>query len=102
MLFGRSNTQTISLQQNQIVVVKSYVSCPGDAHASRHEGQVAAAARVGFPLDLVRNDERVRRFVPEAKSASSLNHPLRATASRLGSCRSRTRFLIPGRRRRQR
>ena len=28
-----------------------------------------------LPPELVRNDERVRRFVQEAKSASSLNHP---------------------------
>ena len=28
-----------------------------------------------LPLDLVRHEERVRRFVPEARSASSLNHP---------------------------
>lgn len=37
-----------------------------------------------LPNDLVRNDERVRRFVQEAKSASSLNHPNIVTIHEIG------------------
>lgn len=37
-----------------------------------------------LPPDLVRNDERVRRFVQEAKSASSLNHPNIVTIHEIG------------------
>ncbi len=37
-----------------------------------------------LPPDLVKNDERVRRFVQEAKSASSLNHPNIVTIHEIG------------------
>lgn len=37
-----------------------------------------------LPPDLVRNEERVRRFVQEAKSASSLNHPNIVTIHEIG------------------
>jgi eukaryotic-like serine/threonine-protein kinase len=37
-----------------------------------------------LPPELVRNDERVRRFVQEAKSASSLNHPNIVTIHEIG------------------
>ncbi|HXI13299.1 MAG TPA: protein kinase [Thermoanaerobaculia bacterium] len=37
-----------------------------------------------LPPELVRNDERVRRFIQEAKSASSLNHPNIVTIHEIG------------------
>ena len=37
-----------------------------------------------LPPDLVRNEERVRRFMQEAKSASSLNHPNIVTIHEIG------------------
>ena len=37
-----------------------------------------------LPPDVVKNDERVRRFVQEAKSASSLNHPNIITIHEIG------------------
>jgi Tol biopolymer transport system component len=37
-----------------------------------------------LPPELVRNDERVRRFMQEAKSASSLNHPNIVTIHEIG------------------
>ena len=40
-----------------------------------------------LPPHLVRNDERVRRFVQEAKSASALNHPHIVTIHEIGESR---------------
>jgi serine/threonine protein kinase len=51
------------------------------AHDSRLERTVALKI---LPPELVRNDERVRRFVQEAKSASSLNHPNIVTIHEIG------------------
>src|SRR5262245_17539131 len=42
-----------------------------------------------LPPELVRNDERVRRFVLEAKSASSLSHPHIVTIHEIGQDRVR-------------
>ncbi len=44
----------------------------------------AVALKV-LPSRLVRNDERLRRFVLEAKAASSLNHPGIVTIHEIGS-----------------
>jgi serine/threonine protein kinase len=37
-----------------------------------------------LPPDPVKNDERIRRFVQEAKSAASLNHPNIVTIYEIG------------------
>jgi eukaryotic-like serine/threonine-protein kinase len=47
----------------------------GEVYLARDESLDRPVALKILPPDLVRNDERVRRFVQEAKSASSLNHP---------------------------
>jgi len=52
------------------------------AHDSRLERTVALKI---LPPELVKNDERVRRFIQEAKSASSLNHPNIVTIHEIGS-----------------
>ncbi len=51
------------------------------AHDSRLERMVALKI---LPLALMRNEERVRRFIQEAKSASSLNHPHIVTIHEIG------------------
>ena len=51
------------------------------AHDHRLERVVALKI---LPPHLIRNDERVRRFVQEAKSASSLNHPHIVTIHEIG------------------
>jgi eukaryotic-like serine/threonine-protein kinase len=51
------------------------------AHDNRLERSVALKI---LPPGLVKNDERLRRFIQEAKSASSLNHPHIVTIHEIG------------------
>jgi len=56
----------------------------GEVYAARDETLGRSVALKILPPHLVRNDERVRRFVTEAKSASSLNHPNIVTIYEIG------------------
>jgi eukaryotic-like serine/threonine-protein kinase len=56
----------------------------GEVYLARDESLDRSVAIKILPPDLVRNDERVRRFVQEAKSASSLNHPHIVTIYEIG------------------
>ncbi len=47
----------------------------GEVYVARDETLERHVALKVLPAELVRNEERVRRFVTEAKSASSLSHP---------------------------
>jgi eukaryotic-like serine/threonine-protein kinase len=47
----------------------------GEVYKAHDESLERAVALKILPPELTRNDERVRRFVQEAKSASSLSHP---------------------------
>ena len=64
----------------------------GEVYIARDETLERSVALKILPPNLVRNDERVRRFVTEAKSASSLNHPNIVTIHEIGQDR-----VIPGR-----
>ena len=59
----------------------------GEVYIARDETLERSVALKILPPDLVRNDERVRRFVTEAKSASSLNHPNIVTIYEIGQDR---------------
>jgi len=56
----------------------------GEVYLARDESLDRAVALKILPPDLVRNDERVRRFVQEAKTASSLSHPHIITIHEIG------------------
>ena len=47
----------------------------GEVYVAKDESLDRNVALKVLPAQLVRNEERVRRFIIEAKSASSLNHP---------------------------
>ena len=56
----------------------------GQVYLARDESLDRAVALKILPPDLIKNDERVRRFVQEAKAASSLNHPHIVTVYEVG------------------
>ncbi len=56
----------------------------GEVYLAQDEKLERSAALKVLPPRLVRNEERVRRFVTEAKSASSLNHPNIVTIYEIG------------------
>jgi serine/threonine protein kinase len=56
----------------------------GEVYRARDQALERDVALKILPPDLVRNDERLRRFVLEAKSASSLNHPHIVTIYEIG------------------
>jgi Tol biopolymer transport system component len=56
----------------------------GEVYAARDEKLERNVALKVLPPGLVRNEERVRRFIAEAKSASSLNHPNIVTIYEIG------------------
>jgi len=56
----------------------------GEVYLARDESLDRSVALKVLPPDLVKNEERVRRFVQEAKSASSLNHPHIVTIYEIG------------------
>jgi Tol biopolymer transport system component len=56
----------------------------GEVYLAQDESLERNVALKVLPPDLVRSEERVRRFVLEAKSASSLNHPNIVTIYEIG------------------
>jgi Tol biopolymer transport system component len=61
----------------------------GEVYVAQDESLERSVALKVLPPDLVRNEERVRRFVKEAKSASSLSHPHIVTIYEIGRDRVR-------------
>jgi len=56
----------------------------GEVYIAQDQNLERSVALKVLPADLVRNEERVRRFVREAKSASSLSHPNIVTIYEIG------------------
>jgi eukaryotic-like serine/threonine-protein kinase len=56
----------------------------GEVYKAQDPGLERMIALKILPPDLVRNDERRRRFIQEARSASSLNHPHIVTIHEIG------------------
>ena len=61
----------------------------GEVYLARDETLERNVALKILPPDLVGNEQRLRRFVLEAKSASSLNHPNIVTIYEIGSAEVR-------------
>ena len=61
----------------------------GEVYVAKDESLDRHVALKVLPPHLVRNEERVRRFIIEAKSASSLNHPNIVTIYEIGQDRVR-------------
>src|SRR5262245_34304410 len=66
----------------------------GEVYLASDETLHRPVALKVLPARLVRSEERVRRFITEAKSASSLNHPNIVTIYEIG--RDRVRASQPG------
>jgi serine/threonine protein kinase/Tol biopolymer transport system component len=66
----------------------------GEVYIAKDESLERHVALKVLPPRLVRNEERVRRFITEAKSASSLNHPNIVTIYEIGQ--DRVRAANPG------
>ena len=62
----------------------------GEVYMARDESLERAVALKVLTPDLTRNEDRVRRFVQEAKSASSLSHPHIVTIYEIGQAEPRT------------
>src|SRR6188474_1287928 len=56
----------------------------GEVYLAQDQSLERSVALKVLPNDLTRSDDRVRRFVQEAKSASSLNHPNIVTIYEIG------------------
>src|SRR5688572_4246389 len=56
----------------------------GEVYRARDTKLDRSVALKILPPELVKNDERVRRFIQEAKSASSLSHPNIVTIHEIG------------------
>jgi eukaryotic-like serine/threonine-protein kinase len=56
----------------------------GEVYLAQDQSLERSVALKVLPYDLTRSDDRVRRFVQEAKSASSLNHPNIVTIYEIG------------------
>ena len=56
----------------------------GEVYLARDESLDRSVALKILPPELVKNEERVRRFIQEAKSASSLSHPHIVTIHEIG------------------
>ena len=61
----------------------------GEVYLAQDETLERAVALKVLPRELTRNDERVRRFIQEAKSASSLSHPHIVTIYEIGQAEVR-------------
>jgi serine/threonine protein kinase/Tol biopolymer transport system component len=62
----------------------------GEVYIAQDQTLERSVALKVLPANLVRNEERVRRFVTEAKSASSLSHPHIVTIYEIGQDRVRS------------
>src|SRR6185503_13753607 len=62
----------------------------GEVYLAQDQTLERSVALKILPPELVRSEERVRRFVREAKSASSLNHPNIVTIYEIGEDRARS------------
>ena len=56
----------------------------GEVYLAQDQSLERSVALKVLPHELTRSDDRVRRFVQEAKSASSLNHPNIVTIYEIG------------------
>src|SRR5512134_662078 len=57
----------------------------GEVYVAQDENLERAVALKILPPDLMKNEDRVRRFIQEAKSASSLSHPHIVTIYEIGN-----------------
>jgi serine/threonine protein kinase len=61
----------------------------GEVYIARDETLERSVALKILPPSLIKNEERVRRFIQEAKSASSLNHPHIVTIYEIGRAQAK-------------
>src|SRR4030095_16683868 len=84
-----SSLQPGSILSHYLIISPLGAGGMGEVYMAQDESLERAVALKVLPPELVKSEERVRRFIQEAKSASSLSHPHIVTIYEIGKAEVR-------------